>query len=62
MLTIRDSADPHSADVDRDNEYIGWIQWYPGKEPRFVAGKPFVYLTIGEMNYLIEQLNIKTKP
>lgn len=56
MLTLKECADPHSKEIYRDKQFVGFLQWHKEKEPRFVAANAFVYLTIEEMNFLILEL------
>lgn len=57
MLTFKCSMDPHSVDVERDGVFVGFLQWHPGRDPRFVSwsGSDGMQLTLTEMQGLINK-------
>jgi len=49
MITFNRSADPHSLDIVRDGQEIGYLQWHINAEPNITLRREFERLTISEM-------------
>jgi len=55
MITIHQSADPHSLQIWRVGKWIGNIQWHPEREPRIVLNEAFSFLTLDEIAATIHE-------
>lgn len=49
MITFNRSIDPHSLDIVRDSEDIGFLQWHPDRDPRIVLHKAGEQLSVWEL-------------
>lgn len=58
MITFRDSMDPHSLDVRRDDILVAMIQWHREREPRIVVWQPLLSsFTLSEMKQMVTKLD-----
>lgn len=59
MITFRDTMDPHSVDVIRDDQtHIAYLQWHPGRMPRIIPVSTATdHFTIQEMRVMTRELS-----
>jgi hypothetical protein len=61
MIAFNHTADPHSMEIRRDGEHVGFVQWHPGRSPRVVLDSSFSELSASEMWDCLRILNDKKK-
>ena len=51
MITFRQTMDPHSLDIFRQDERIGALQWHPNRNARVVMRSELGHLDRYEMQH-----------
>lgn len=52
-ITTNQAMDPHSLEIYRDKEHVGYIQWHPNRDPRIVFNEAFGYLSLKELDIVL---------
>ena len=61
MIETESGMDSHSLEIKRNGKHVGYIQWHTNREPHISLTQAFEYLTLNELERVLEQYKAHRK-